>query len=206
MGSGYGAVCNTGALLCFIMVYFFYIADSYFFDVMQLLLYLTLFIVSQTYRVGTSSDSFIKIGKVTVLNLRYDTTNLNSGNFRITVISQYITSAQEDRPIFINQQVKLLYNDVEVYNKAHKSNIKTRTIDGEKVDCLENGIIQVGIIEGRGDSVFSISGYGGCMWCTEYDELFNKKGESIYLLYHDKQKVYQSHGSMKAVCSNMVFH
>jgi hypothetical protein len=163
---------------------------------MQVVKYLCLFILPITYGVSDGPEA---VGADS--GILYDTTSVRSGKYAITVTSKYIQTNKEERPVCLAQQVKLFYRDVEVYNKPHKSKIKTQTINGKRVNYLDNDIIEIGIVEGRKDSVFSILGYGGCMWCTEYDELLNKKGESIYLLYHDKQKVYQSHGSMKAVCS-----
>lgn len=43
---------------------------------------------------------------------------------------------------------------------------------------------------------FYIEGYGGCSNCPEYSELVNKKGEAIFLTYHDTEKEYHSIGDL----------
>lgn len=165
---------------------------------MQVIKYLCLLILPITY--GVSAWDWPEAVGTDSLIL-YDTTSVRSGKYAITVTSKYIQTNKEERPVCLTQQVKLLYRDVEVYNKPHKSMIKTQTINGKKVNYLDNDIIEIGIVEGQKDSVFSISGYGGCVWCTEYNELFDKDGKSIYLSYYDKHKVYQSHGSLDLVYS-----
>lgn len=134
-----------------------------------------------------------------------DSVCLEDGKYKFTLIQKYLLDSliPEQKvdfyPLITKQTIKLHIDNKIIYNSDHKvKSVNVKTQRGN-VNILSNVIMQIGLIKGRSDMFFCIEGYGGCNTCTEYSEIINSKGQSIFLLYSNYQKTYLSNGNLQEV-------
>ncbi len=165
--------------------------------------------ISKKSRVNVDSN---KTNSVKYLSnnveIKTDTTILSSGFNKIILLSDYVVDSLNESesiyffPLILNQKINLFYQNKLIYSKNHAvKKIEVKDKHNKKIKILENVIYQIGIIEGQKESFFCIEGYGGCSSCTEYSEIINKNGNTIFLLFYDEKKVYQSKGNLINVLS-----
>jgi len=74
-------------------------------------------------------------------------------------------------------------------------------MSGKFVTMPENVIINIGLIEGKNNALFSINGYGGCNACSELYSIYSLEGEMLYTLYQTEPEVHAHYGTLTKVLS-----
>lgn len=77
--------------------------------------------------------------------------------------------------------------------------IKQVVFSGNKIEMLENVIINIGVIDGKRGSLFSVKGYGGCNSCSEFYGLYSLKGELLWYSYAKKNEVFNQFGDFNQI-------
>lgn len=99
-------------------------------------------------------------------------------------------------PIFIEQTLFIYYKKKLILKrKHHVDKVEFVTSHKQKIKALENRICEIGILKNNKELLFYLNGWGGCTDCSTYLELIDKKGETVFLDYSDKFKVFKSKGN-----------
>lgn len=175
------------------------------FKIPALFLILVIFIISCSTDNRTSNYKSLHSERNVNKNCS-DSTTVLEDDYKIQIISDLLCDSLDvsETPWFFmpfsNQTIKLYYQGKLILEREHQSK-KEEVVNrlNQKVDILENVIVEIGIIPGRQEKLFYINGYGGCTDCTEYLELFDRSGKSFYVSYFDKKDAFIKKGDLQEV-------
>jgi|SRR6218665_105349 len=124
-----------------------------------------------------------------------DTTSIICEDYIFFVRSEYIkdsldqNEAQSFYPMILEQVVVIIKKGKIIYQKPHPVNkILLQSANSGPILMQENKIQQIGVVRGNGKCFFTISGYGGCISCTEFSAILNSEGKMIWCYYGDRFK------------------
>jgi hypothetical protein len=136
----------------------------------------------------------------------YDTTYVERDGYKAEVVSYRLKdSVNYDEGDYIypvcSKQTILLYKNGQLINRKEikYGTINVSTLDKNKVVVLGVVVTKINLRKGKSGFYYFFRGWGGCNWCTTYEEIFSPSGKSLYLLMRERTRVFESFGNYENV-------